>query len=61
MWDIASFFTPKKVSPGKYEGVGLVNIKKRLELQYDDKYKLEEKIMEKIYSLELLIPLEKKA
>ena len=58
--EIANSFKDKKVSDPKYQGVGLENIRKRLQLQYDDNYTLEEKKEANNYLLKLSIPLERK-
>lgn len=43
-----------------YSGLGLDNIKKRLDLQYADRYQLSEKRKNGTYNLSLIIPLERK-
>ncbi len=58
--DISNTFKNKAVVDSKYSGVGLENIKKRLELQYNENYSLAEEKSEGIYYLKLEIPLERK-
>ena len=58
--EISNTFKEKVVIDPKYGGLGLENIKKRLELQYGEAYSLVEEKSEGIYHLELKIPLERK-
>ena len=50
---------PGKRSEKKHHGVGLVNVGKRLELLYGDRYDLQTEETEKEYKVELSIPLER--
>lgn len=60
-FSIANSFRPKAVENVLYGGVGLSNIKKRLELQYGENFQLKEEKKETIYSMKLTIPLERKS
>jgi len=57
---IENTFKQKNEITSKYEGVGLANIKKRLDLQYGEHYSFLERKEGQIYHLELKIPLERK-
>lgn len=57
---IENTFKQKNGITSKYEGVGLTNIKKRLALQYGEKYTFSEKKEGQVYRLDLKIPLERK-
>ena len=57
---ISNSFKKKVAINSKYGGVGLENIKKRLDLQYDESYTFEEKKSANAYHLKLNIPLERK-
>jgi len=58
--DIQNTFKKKAVQNSHYAGVGLQNIKKRLELQYQDTYSFDETIKEGVYHLRVSMPLERK-
>lgn len=58
--NITNTFKKKIVVDSKYGGVGLGNIKKRLELQYGENYTLKEEKSKGVYYLNLKIPLERK-
>lgn len=57
---IANTFKLKNSIRSKYQGVGLSNIKKRLELQYGEQYTFSETKENNVYQLRLMIPLERK-
>ena len=57
---ISNTFKEKQVIDSKYGGLGLENIKKRLDLQYEKNYTFKEEIRGAIYNLKLNIPLERK-
>ncbi len=57
---ISNSIRKKASSNSPYKGVGLENVKKRLELQYQDKYHIKEKKEENLYTVVLDIPLERK-
>ena len=57
---IANSKKNKHISDSKYQGMGLKNIKKRLDLQYPDAYLMEEENSESEYRLTLKIKLERK-
>jgi len=58
--DISNTFKKKPKIDSKYQGLGLQNIQKRLELLYKDSYSFEEEIQENVYQLRLTIPLKRK-
>ncbi len=58
--DISNSVKKKTNTPTAYHGVGLENIRKRLELQYGENYQMEESIDADRYHLQLKIPLERK-
>ena len=58
--DISNTYSVKTNSSSTYSGIGLENIKKRLELQYGENSTLKEEKTEGIYHLRLVIPLERK-
>ncbi len=57
---ISNSFKPKPSKVVENAGLGLMNIKKRLALQYDEHYTMLEEIQDNIYSLKLSLPLERK-
>ncbi|MEM9822279.1 MAG: histidine kinase, partial [Bacteroidota bacterium] len=57
---ISNSYKEKKRITNPYGGLGLENIKKRLALQYGDRYRLSEEKADGIYQLQLHIPLERK-
>ena len=58
--EISNTYKEKTTVDPKYRGIGLENIKKRLELQYGDSYTLDEEKSKAIYFLNLKVPLERK-
>ena len=58
--EISNSIKKKTAIASKHKGVGLKNIKKRLELQYEGAYQLTEELNNGIYFLKLEIPLERK-
>ena len=58
--EISNSFKKKTNGETKYGGVGLENIKKRLELQYEKTYILEQDTSDNNYFLKLQVPLERK-
>ena len=60
VFEIINSAKEKNSIDGKYQGVGLQNIKKRLELQYGENYEFLEEKVEAIYRMQLSIPLERK-
>lgn len=58
--EISNSFKNKVMMDPKYGGLGLENIKKRLDLQYETTYHLEEQKSKNQYHLKLKIPLERK-
>ncbi|MEM6699048.1 MAG: GHKL domain-containing protein, partial [Bacteroidota bacterium] len=58
--EIANTFKEKTGGNSKYHGVGLNNIKKRLELQYGENYSMKASKSEGVYHLKVSIPLERK-
>ncbi len=58
--DISNSVKKKALTNTKYQGVGLENIKKRLDLQYKKTYTIEEEMDTNRYHLKLSIPLERK-
>ena len=61
LFKIENTFKQKNGITSKYEGVGLVNIKKRLALQYAEDYVYSERKEGQVYQLSLRIPLERKS
>ncbi len=59
--DVSNTYNIKPVENTRYGGIGLENIKKRLELQYHEKYSLTEERSDGIYLLRLTVPLERKS
>lgn len=59
-FSIQNTFKHKNKINSKYEGLGLVNIKKRLALQYGEDHSFSEQKEGTIYQLKLNIPLERK-
>lgn len=58
--NISNSVKKKSTVKSNYQGVGLQNIKKRLELQYGNTYQLTEELNNGTYFLKLQIPLERK-
>lgn len=58
--NISNSIRKKVEANSPYQGVGLENVKKRLEMQYEDNYQLIEKKKENNYHVYLQIPLERK-
>ncbi len=58
--EVSNSIKKKVATNTKYKGLGLENIKKRLDLQYDETYTLEEEKSGDKYYLKLQIPLERK-
>ncbi|MEM8909759.1 MAG: histidine kinase [Bacteroidota bacterium] len=59
-FEITNSFKKRHGGVEKYRGLGLKNIQKRLNLQYQNDYTLEEKKVDHRYHLKLIIPLERK-
>lgn len=60
LFAISNTFKKKLINDSKYGGIGLKNVKKRLELQYNKNYSLTEEMLSGNYHLKLQIPLERK-
>ena len=58
--NISNTFKQKPKIDSKYQGLGLQNIQKRLELLYEEAYNYEEEVQENVYQLRLRIPLKRK-
>ena len=58
--EISNSIKKKVIVEPNYTGVGLENTKKRLDLQYNNEYSIEEKIENNEYHLKLNIPLKRK-
>ncbi|MEL6865479.1 MAG: histidine kinase [Bacteroidota bacterium] len=58
--EIANSSKKKTALPSKYQGLGLVNIRKRLDLQYGESYTLEESKTDDHYQVQLRIPIKRK-
>ncbi|MEO1628204.1 MAG: hypothetical protein AAFV25_23850, partial [Bacteroidota bacterium] len=58
--EIVNSVKKKTLNPSRYQGLGMVNIRKRLNLQYPDKHQLKEQKTEDTYRLHLSMPLSRK-
>ncbi|MEM9546224.1 MAG: sensor histidine kinase [Bacteroidota bacterium] len=58
--EVINSFKMKSNADSRYGGIGMENIKKRLALQYDTNYTLNEEKSDGVYHLKLAIPLERK-